>query len=168
MDYTPVLSSMSSTYPRIDWTILLSYCPIRNNRWQYCNLDPTNLTGSYPPIFWILIGSRSFIFFRTPELVKTPPLTSERWLAWWTWICLSPPYMVTPLTSLVCSRTLVISAYMRRTSMVLSPLIWTARSILNNSIKSSQPTTQSLWFPRYLLSGSRIHKYSTFDVDMFD
>ena len=65
MDSTPMLPSMSSTYFRIDWLVLPSYCPLRNH-WQNFHSSPTPSTVISPLIFWSLIGSRSFIFCIIP------------------------------------------------------------------------------------------------------
>ena len=120
---TLVSPSMSSTYPRIDWLTLLAYHPLQDC-WKNCDSAPTPSTGSSPPRFWSLIGSRSFIFCTMPELVVTSPPTSARWLAWWRRSCPSPPYMVTSLPGLICSRNFTISSWTRLTSMVLPPLNW--------------------------------------------
>ena len=127
MDSTPVFPSMLSTYPRIDWIVLPAYCPLQNC-WHNCDSATTPSTGISPPIFWIFIGSRSFIFFTILELVVTSPPALERWLYWWICSCPSPIYMVTSLLSLVWSITFSILAWMILTSMVLSsPICTTCR-----------------------------------------
>ena len=115
-------------YHRIDWLMLLAYCPLQIC-WQNCDSD---LTGIPPPIFWSLISSRRFTFRTILELVVPPPATSAVWLAWWICSKPPPPYMVTTLLILVWSKTFTISVWVRLTYMVLSTLIWTTCIMSNN------------------------------------
>ena len=131
MDSTLVLPSMSSTYSRINWIMLPAYRTLQNI-WHNYYSAPTPLMAIPPPIFLSLISSRSFIFCTIPELVVTDHLKLAIWPTWWIWICPSPPYMVTPLLSLVWSRTFYILAWMRLTSIVLYPPIWTTYSRSNS------------------------------------
>ena len=123
VDSTPVSSSMLTTYTIINWLMLPEYFLLQNF-WQYFDLAPTSLTGSSPPRFWSLIGSRKLISCTIRDLVVTPPQILVRWLAWCRWSYPSPPYMVTSLPGLICSRNFTISSWMRLTSMVLPPLNW--------------------------------------------
>ena len=90
-------------------------------------------------------------------------------MAWWIWSCTLTPYMLTPLTSLVYSRTFAILAWMRLKSIVLSLSgCTTCRKPKNLYIESSHSTTQFLLYPRYFPSGSTLYAYSIFYVQRFD
>ena len=120
VDFTPLYPSMPSNYPRINWLTLPAYLLLQKF-WHNCNSYPTPFTGDLPPIFWILIVSKSFIFCTIISLVIKSPPALARWLTLWSWSYPSPPYLGTSLTRLVCPRTFAISAWMILTSMVISP-----------------------------------------------
>ena len=119
----------------------------------------THVTGisSYPKLLTELrLRFNSF----DSKFPLSPP-KSARWLAYWSWICPSPPYIVTSLPILIWSSTFDISAWIRLTPMVLSPPICTTCIISNTSPLNCCSLLYSIFLMQYNPAppSSYIHDY---------
>ena len=123
---------MSSTYPRIDWLMLLAYF-LPQNHWHNCSPSPTTLVVTPPSKILNIDHLKKLYLLQIHRISGNVPSDIDNMTEMMDLDMSFISLHGKSLTSLVCSMTFDLLACMRLTSMVLSPQIWTTRIRSNTS-----------------------------------